>query len=237
MESARHAVIANNLANVNTVGFRDDMAVVMARNAEAKEAALPAYSTSMDGIGGGALLSETYTRPVQGTINVTEHALDLAIEGEGFFAVTDGETVTYTRAGSFTRDTAGRLAMPDGKHFLCDLAGSPLTLPLEGEAAIAKDGTVTVNRAVAGKIDIYRFSDPRALAKAGSNLYTSAEAPSAGADAGQIRQGALEMSTVSPTSELAKMIIASRGYEMNMQLIRLQDQTVADLISVGRPSI
>jgi flagellar basal body rod protein FlgG len=237
MESARHSVIANNLANVNTVGFRDDIAVVMAREAEAREDKnASAYATAMDMLGGGALVSETYTNHVQGPIQVTNKPLDLAIGSEGYFAVTDGQEVMYTRAGAFTKDTEGRLAMPDGKHFLSDASGRAMSLPLTGEIAIASDGTVNVDGATAAKIDLFTFSDEKSVAKIGANLYSAGGAkaiPEAGI---RITQGALEMSTVNSASELTKMIMASRGYEMNMQMIRMQDQTLGDLISLGRVS-
>lgn len=237
MESARHAVIANNLANVNTVGFRDDIAVVMAREAEARENRnAGAYATPMDALGGGALVSETYTNHIQGPIQVTDKPLDLAIGSEGYFAVTDGQQVMYTRAGSFTRDLEGRLVMPDGEHFLSDGSGKPLTVPLTGEIAISADGTVNVDGSTAAKIDLYTFADEKALAKAGSNLYAAGGTKAVPEAAMRLIPGALEMSTVNTAGELTKMIMASRGYEMNMQMIRMQDQTIADLISLGRVS-
>jgi flagellar basal body rod protein FlgG len=238
MESARHSVISNNIANINTVGFRDDLVVVRARDAQALEdASAGAYATPMDALGGGLLLSETYTRPVQGPINITDNPLDFAIDGEGYFAVTDGEQVFYTRAGEFNRDATGRLATPDGRYFLADDSGRPLLMPLEGKLAVANDGTVTVNGATAGKIDVFRFADERSLAKMGANLYRASGVTPSTAGTGQIKQGALEMSTVSPAAELANMILAQRGYELNMQLIRMQDQSLGDLIALGRPSM
>ena len=237
-ESARHSVIANNIANVNTVGFRDDLAVVRARDAEARESAsAAAYATPMDALGGGVLMSETYTSPAAGPIHVTDNPCDFAISGEGYFAVTDGQEVFYTRAGSFTRDTAGRLVTPDGRHFLADASGKPVMLPLEGTITVARDGTIAVNGAAQGKIELFKFENPRALAKAGDSLYRAVGGTPSSEGAGQITQGALEMSSVSPAAELARMIVASRGYEMNMQLIRMQDQTLTDLIMLGRLSM
>ncbi len=233
MESARHSVIANNLANVNTTGFRKDLAVVEARNAEAVEDGLFAYATPMDAMGGGALVSETYTNTMQGPIHVTNNPFDFAIEGKGFFPVTDGAGVSYTRAGTFVRDKEGRLAMPDGIHFLASASGNPVTVPLEGELSVAGDGTIAADGSAVGKIDVVAFANERALRKIGANLYASTgETPAV--YAGRIEQGALEMSSVSPAEELSKMILASRGYEMNMQFIRMQDQTLADLVTLAR---
>ncbi len=238
MESARHSVISNNLANVNTTGFREDLAVVRARDAEALEdrSAAP-YATPMDLVGGGAILSETYTKAAQGAIHSTGNPFDFAIEGEGFFAVTNGDGVSYTRAGEFVRDTSGRLATADGKHFLADESGKPITIPLEGEVSVGRDGTISVNGAPAAKIDLFRFDNPRALVKTGANLYRSVGGEGTTQGAGRVVQGSLEASTVSPAAELARMIMASRGYELNMQLIRMQDQTLVDLVALGRLSM
>ena len=234
MESARHSVVANNVANVNTTGFKDDLAIVRARDAEATEEGLFSYATPMDALGGGAILSQTYTRRVQGAIQVTGNPFDMAIDGEGFFPVTDGAQVFYTRAGSFTRDTSGRLAMPDGTYFLADTDGRPILVPLEGEISITGDGTISVDGAVTGKVELVRFDEPGDLDKLGGNLWADRGGAASTANVGRIKHGALEISSVSPAAEMSKMILASRGYEMNMQLIRMQDQTLADLVALAR---
>jgi flagellar basal body rod protein FlgG len=236
MESARQSVIANNLANVNTTGFRDDLALIQARNAEVNEKGQTAYATPMDAMGGGALLSETYTRTIQGPIQVTDNPFDMAISGPGFFAVSDGTEVEYTRAGAFVRDQEGRLLMPDGTHYLCDQTGNPLIVPTIGKIAVAKDGTISVDGSAIGAISIYKPANPDDFAKTGANLYTNKGPAVSTSGAGQIQQGALEMSTVSPWAEMTKSILAQRSYEMNMQFIKMEDQTLADLISIGRLS-
>lgn len=237
MESARLSVIANNLANVNTNGFRDDLAVIRARDAEAREDGPSAYATAMDALGGGALVSETATNHMQGPIHVTDRMFDLAIQGDGFFKVTDGQKTSYTRDGAFSRDSEGRLVMQDGRHMLSEASGRPVQLPREGEVTIARDGTVTADGVAVAKIEMFRFADARQARKVGSNLYESAGAAPALTAEGQIEQGALEASSVTPAAEMVRMILAGRGYEMNMQMIRMQDQTLGDLITLGRLSI
>lgn len=235
VESAKHEVIANNLANVNTTGFRQDLAVISARQAEARENPFPAYATPQDNLGGGVLVSETVTRHEQGPLQVTNNPFDLAISGEGFFAVSGGDGAFYTRAGSFTRDTSGRLAMPDGKHFLADRAGRPVLLPTEAaDITVSRDGSITADGAPAGKIDTFAFADTANLSKAGANLFANRGAEPTLAWGGQIVQGATEGSGISPTSELSRMIVAMRSYEANMQMIKMQDQSLSDLISIGR---
>ncbi|MCD6405442.1 MAG: flagellar hook-basal body protein [Planctomycetes bacterium] len=235
-ESARHDVISNNIANVSTPGFKADMAVFQAREAEAVEDSRTPYATPMDRIGGGLSVSSTYTRHRQGPIEMTGNEFDLAISGEGFFAVTDGNQVNYTRAGAFSCDSRGRLVMPDGRHFLADASGKPIMVPLEGDIAVAQDGTLSCNGEPAGRIRLFEFSNKGALEKVGANLYANHGAPGR-AGSGRIKQGAVEGSNASPAEEISRMLIATRSYDANMQMIRMQDQTLSDLVTVGRVAI
>jgi flagellar basal body rod protein FlgG len=236
-EDAKSAVIANNLANVNTTAFKNDLAVVRARLAEAEEKGFGALTTPLDAVGGGAIVCETRTRFVQGPMTETKRPLDLAIYGDGFFQVTDGSHDYYTRAGSFVRDAAGRIATADGKGFLADRTGRPVTVPVDGDLSISRDGTIGIGDVTVGKIDLVNFSDLKALEKVGANLYANRGASAMTNGVGEIKQGMLEASNVSPVDALSRMIAASRGYEMNMQLIRMQDQTLGELVSIGRITI
>ncbi len=235
-ESSRHDVISNNMANVSTPGFRASLAVFQERGAESVESPLPAFATPLDAIGGAMSISGTYTKHVQGPINVTGSKFDLAIVGDGYFPVTDGRQVLYTRAGAFTHDSQGRLVMPDGRHYLSDGAGRPIVIPSGVEVSIAADGTVSVAGEAAERINIVGFEREDLLARQGANLYDASGARARDAT-GQIRQGALEASGVSPVEEMAAMLMAARGYEANMQMITMQDQTLASLMTVGRVNI
>ena len=235
-ESARHDVIANNIANISTPGFKADLAVFMERSPESVEGSLGAYATEADGMGGGLFVSDTYTRHLQGPIEVTDNEFDLAIDGKGYFAVTDGRDTLYTRAGAFSRDDQGRLVTPDGSHFLADASGRAITLPLSGEIKVARDGTISANGEPFGAVGIYGFRDERRLAKAGSNLY-DASATARIEATGRIEQGALESSAVSPAEEMANMILAMRGYEANMKMIKMQDESLSDLMTVGTVNV
>lgn len=235
-EDARQNVISSNLANINTPAFKADLAVFRERAPESIEDGLSSYATLMDALGGGLFVSSVFTRHVQGPIQVTDGEFDFAIAGKGYFAVTDGSQTLYTRAGGFVRDARGRLATPDGKYFLADASGKPVTVPTSAEVIIAADGTMNIDGESAGRLRIFEFADESALSKAGANVYDArGQEPLPGT--GRIRQGALETSAVSPAAELAAMILAQRGYDANMQMIRLQDQSLADLISIGRVSM
>lgn len=235
-ESSRHAVISNNLANVSTPGFKADLALFRARDPESVEGPFPAYATPMDVIAGGVFIAETRTRHGQGPVRVTDNPFDLAIDGRGYFAVTDGTNTYYTRAGAFTRDSLGRLAMPNGRYYLADASGRELRVPTHADIQVTRDGTVNVDGSPIAKIVLYDFDDVSLLSKAGSNLYDGAGA-SAFPAFGRVKQGALETSAVSPVAEMANMIMASRSYEANMQMIKMQDQTLADLVTVGTVNV
>jgi flagellar basal-body rod protein FlgG len=235
-EESRHAVISNNIANVSTPGFKADLAVFRERDPESVEGGFAGYATPMDALGGGLFVGDTLTRHAQGSVEVTEGEFDLAVTGKGYFPVTDGERTSYTRAGAFTRDKEGRLVMPDGEHFLADASGKAVQLPLDAKVSIAPDGTVSVGGEAVGTIELVGFENESNLVKVGDNLYDASYAETRAAS-GTIRQGALEMATVSPAEEMANMILAMRGYQANMQMIKMQDQSLADLISVGRLNI
>ncbi|MHC4712573.1 MAG: flagellar hook-basal body protein [Planctomycetota bacterium] len=235
-EDARQSAISNNLANVNTPGFKADLAVFRERAAEAVEDGLWSYATLMDPLGGGVFTPSVHTRHTQGPLRITDDEFDFAIDGKGYFAVTDGVGTYYTRAGAFMRDAKGQLITPDGKYRLAESSGRPVTLPVSGKIVVAGDGAISIGGETVGKLSIFEFEDEGSLAKAGSNLYEARGAtPVAGT--GRIEQGALEMSGVSAARELTTMILAHRGYDANMQMIKMQDQTLADLVSIGRVSV
>lgn len=235
-ESKRHTVIANNMANVSTPGFKPDMVIFRERAPEAVEAPFSAYATSMDAVGGGILIAGTHTRHTQGPIQVTDGTFDLAISGKGYFPVSDGARTFYTRAGAFMQDGEGRLVMPNGRYHLTDPSGKALVIPVGGDVHITDDGTVSIDGDAVARVSIVEFDDESLLAKEGANLY---RAPGALArpGTGRIRQGAIETSAVSAIEEMVNMIMAMRAYEANMQMIKIQDQTLADLMAVGRVNI
>jgi len=235
-ESERHAVISNNMANVSTPGFKADLAVFRERAPEAMEGPFPSYATPMDALSGALQVSGTHTRHIQGPIQVTDGEFDLAISGKGYFPVSDGTRTLYTRAGGFMHDSEGRLVMPDGRHYLADVSGKALVIPAGGEVQIADDGTVSIGGDAVARVSIFEFDDESLLTKEGANLYDGSAARAL-PGTGRIRQGAIETSAVSAVEEMANMLMAMRAYEANMQMIKMQDETLASLMTVGRVNI
>ncbi|MEO8452348.1 MAG: flagellar basal-body rod protein FlgG [Gemmatimonadota bacterium] len=242
-------VIANNLANVNTTGFKRSRVAfedVLYETLQS-EAVVNYQSNETVGpvqIGKGVRVAGIARFNGQGSIQQTERPYDLAIEGDGFFQVQrpDG-SLAYTRDGSFTLSSTGALVTNAGY-----LVQPGINIPADATAvAIAADGTVSITSGGAdaqpveiGKIELARFANPTGLEALGENLYRETIAsgqPIAGqaqeTGFGRIVQGNLESSNVEIVVEMTDMIAAQRAYEINASAIKATDQmmqTTNDLV-------
>ena len=238
-QSARMRVIANNLANVNTTGFKKErasfetLAYQAITAAGAPSSAENKYATGLS-LGSGVKMTGTSRIDTQGSYQTTGNALDMAIEGAGFFQVQmpDGRTA-YTRAGNFNRSAEGRIVTGDGKPLIPEIS-----IPEGAESVtIGADGTISATLAGAtdatelGKIETARFVNPAGLTALGDNMFietASSGAPQVGAAAtegrGAIRSGTLEGSNVSVVEELVDMIETQRAYEVNSKMISATDE-------------
>jgi len=207
-------VVANNIANADTTGFKVEQLLVgeevgeRARNAFVR----PGVSFVLDnGVG------RDYG---QGAMEETGRSLDFAIEGEGaFFKVQDGNGEAYTRDGAFTLDPTGRLTTQHGQAVLGDSGEIVLDTTL-GAVSVGADGTITQNGQVTGRLSVVRFDSLGALEKSGDGLYRNASnsTPVEATDA-QIRQGMLEGSNVNPILEITNLIEIQRAYESVTRMI------------------
>jgi len=235
----RQALLANNMANAQTTGFKHDLAVVMQRRVESKEDAggLPFAHPVLDGLPGGVNVRPAYHSEEQGPIEWTGKPLDVAIQGEGFFAVSDGEATRYTRNGEFAANSQGELVMANeaGRWRVLDEGRVPIRLDeAGGEVSVSDGGTVRQGNIVVGKIGLVTSENPRSLRKVGENLFeaTTAEMKPA---SGRLITGSREGSTFDVMQGLATMIEASRAYQMNATMIQLQDQlTQQATMTLGR---
>ncbi len=231
--------IANNLANVNTVGFKrqrvdfQDLLYQTLRVPGTPVAQGVELPTGIQ-VGLGTRLAATTKIWTQGTFQETGNALDLVIEGDGFFQVTlpNGE-IAYTRAGNFKLDSNGNIVTADGYPLEPALAIPANTTAI----CVGADGTVSVTVAgqnepqTIGQITIARFPNPAGLSNIGHNLYAATAAsgtPQVGAPGqegrGAIAQGMLELSNVQVVEEMVNMITAQRAYEANSQAIKVADE-------------
>jgi flagellar basal-body rod protein FlgG len=238
-QDVKMRVIANNLANVNTLGFKRDRAnfetlayqQVVAAGSQADSQNRLAIGLNL---GSGVQLTGTERIDTQGTMNTTGNTYDLAIEGAGFFQLErpDG-TIAYTRAGNFKTSADGLLVSPDGLPLI-----PQIQLP-EGVGAVTIGNDGTVSAAVEGQsepvqlgmIETARFVNPAGLQAVGGNLLletAASGAPQVGAAGlegrGTIRQGALEQSNVNTVEELVTMIETQRAYEIASKMIKATDE-------------
>ena len=232
-------VISNNLANVNTAGFKKSRADFQDLLYQTISVA-GASSSSATEIPTGIQVGQG-TRPVavqkiftQGDYQNTANELDVAIEGDGFFQIVQpsGDTA-YTRSGAFKLDSEGRIVTSDGFFLEPEISVPTDTVAI----SIGTDGTVSVLQAgdtqasEIGTIEIARFVNPAGLHSIGRNLYLPTLASgdaingTAGEDGfGTIAQGYLEMSNVSVVDEMVNMIVAQRAYEINSKAITTSDE-------------
>jgi len=231
-QEERLSMIANNLANVNTVGFKQDRATVSDYEKAAAQAAGTTASEdpSKPTI---AFYSGGYTDFTSGSTMPTGEKLDLMIDGEGFFEIegpAGGETF-YTRAGNFILNETGELSTQGGRRVL-NGNGAPITISRASELLISTDGTMTAGEESVGRIQVVRFEDASVLEKFGEGLFRArGQAQPTVAEDGKIRQGFLEGSNVSPIEELVRMIQNQRAFEANQRTIQSVDQAVGARLS------
>jgi len=232
-------VLSNNLANVNTTGFKrsradfQDLLYETLRLAGASSSSTTEVPTGIQ-LGHGTRPAAVQKIFMQGEYKQTKNELDIAIEGDGFFQITmpDGETA-YSRAGAFKVDSEGRIVTSDGY-----LMEPEISVPDDSmQISIGTDGTVSVRQAgenqatEVGTIQLARFINPAGLNSIGRNLFlpTSASGDvitgTAGEDGfGTLAQGFLEMSNVSVVEEMVNLITAQRAYEINSKSIQAADE-------------
>ena len=239
--SYRQDVIANNIANAETVGFKRDLALFMERRTAAREMGLsPSRSNAMlEALGGGVFAAPTHVDVAQGELEPTGNRLDAAIVGEGYFAVAHGNETKLTRDGRFVVNHRGRLALANNENVeVLDHKGLPINLDSRMPPEINKDGTITQNRQAVARIGLFDVPDRSQLTKsAGSMLaYPDMKRNLRPAPVSSVlRSEFVERANVEPSSELALLMDAQRQLEANANMIRYQDQMLSKLVNeVGK---
>ncbi len=199
-------VIANNLANINTNGYRGQQPTF-----RALLAAADIGNPLSRAVNNFNVLSGTRLDLNPGNLERTGGQFDLAIEGNGFFAVQTGAGMMYTRNGSFRLSATNQLITAAGDPVLGEQG--PLIMP-NGAVSISADGTVSVNGAVAGKVRLVEFSPEAQLTPTGNSYYDALGAKPVVAARAAVRQGMLEASNVNPISATVSLISVQRNAEM-----------------------
>jgi flagellar basal-body rod protein FlgF/flagellar basal-body rod protein FlgG len=232
-QAQRLEVIANNMANVDTAGFKQDVPLFQARFAEAiqKGQARPG-DRSINDVGGGVKIIGVQTDHSAGELKRTGNDLDLAINGPGFFHVRGDDGQQYlSRAGAFELDTRGRLVTQNGHRPVLDQQGAEIQLSRDVPFSISQDGFINQ----AGAIYALGMSQPdslNGLVKVGNNLWrpSGATKPLALAER-NVRQGFLELSGANPVRQMMAMIETTRAFEANTRMIQNQDSMLGSLLS------
>jgi len=230
----RQDVLANNLANVATAGFKQDLTAIRERLPASREELTDraASDATLAGTTGGSLVAPTYTSFEPGAVETTGNALDVAIAGEGFFRVRAGSTESYTRDGRFTLNKDGLLMTATGQAEVLDSGGRPIKVPatLKDRVRIDANGQVHAGKQSFGQLGVVRFDDESLLRKTGGNLLVSLGGKATETEA-DLKPGSVETSNVDATRTMVSMIEASRAYQMNATMIGLADQTLGRAVN------
>ena len=254
-------VIGNNIANVNTFGFKkgrvtfQDLVSQQISGASAPGAQGPRGGVNPRQVGLGAQLASIDMVNTQGSLQTTGRPLDIGISGEGFFVVAEmdnGVPINYyfTRAGNFYLDQNGNLVNSQGLYVL-DINEEPINIPLDTQSfSIASDGSVNIVNAIGElnadgppqRLGLAKFDNSEGLEKVGGNVFRAT------ANSGQFEEifdpgtegvgilvaGTLEMSNVDLSEEFTEMIVAQRGFQANTRMITTSDEILQEIMQMKR---
>jgi flagellar basal-body rod protein FlgF len=222
-------VIANNIANSGTTGFKREgieFDTYLKQASGVKSPVSYVYDRS------------TYRDTSPGTISATGNPLDLAIQGKGYFSIQTPQGTQYTRDGAFRTDNQGQIVTSTGQPVLSD-AGQPITLPEDArDLTISGDGFITAQsgtgalRAQLGKIGVVTFSNDEAVVPAGNGMLTTTQQPTPAIGSNLVVQGSIENSNVNAISEITDLIQIQRAYEQSTNIISNENQRLDNAMSV-----
>lgn len=243
-EQHRMDTMTNNLANADTVGFKKEGATSRSFDnvlaVKIKDESIGLQNVKRLGYNNpGVKIGENYTDYTQGSFRVTDNTYDLALAGEGFFAIEftnkAGETSTmYTRAGQFTLNREGYLVTEDGDYVL-DTQNRRIQLNTLIDSKIRNDGTISQNGVDVAQIQVADFEDYNYLEKYGETYYRPVEGATLIEGDADIKSGYLEMANVQIVSEMVNLISITRAYESNQKIIQTYDSSLEIAVSqLGR---
>lgn len=213
-------IIANNIANMNTSGYRAQNAVFREMIEDPKGIEDP-LSMVLD--------YGQFQNTAPGPMRSTENPLDVALQGPGYLGVASGDETLFTRAGSFHVGINGELLTGAG-DIVASTGGGPIIIPPEAkDLRITKDGTVTTNDGALGQIMVVEFENVQALEPTGNGLYRTDEAGNP-AQKTQVLQGMLEGSNVNAVLEMTRMIDVSRAYQSTQRMLESEHERQRGMI-------
>ena len=231
-EQNRMDIMTNKLANASTVGYKKEGSTSQSFNdvltVKIKDQSAGMRNAQKIGIKNpGVKIGENYTDYSQGSFRITDNTYDLALSGDGFFAIEftnkAGETDTkYTRAGQFTLNKDGYLVTEEGDYVL-DTQNRRIRLNTLIDSQITEDGTIYQNNRAVARIQVTDFADYNYLEKYGETYYQPIEGAKTIAANAQVKSGYLEMANVQIVSEMVNLISITRAYESNQKVIQTID--------------
>jgi flagellar basal body rod protein FlgG len=237
----RQDVAANNLANINTVGFKLDVGATVPREAARVEDHLFHLPSNklLERLGAGVLLAPTRTSFKQGALQTTGNELDVAIRGDGFFVVGSGrdgaQDVRFTRDGRFVRGRDGYLVMAAGGAQVLDDNDRPIRLDPRQKVVIDGDGSVIQGGREIARLGLADFADRRTLRKQGDNLFAASSPAGRVRAAGQVVQHAVENSAVDPVAAMMAVQDAANAASASLRMMQMHDELAGRAISsLGR---
>lgn len=237
VQMTRMDLVSNDLANVNTTGYKKDFAVISSFEEELLYRMKDIENNKPNNkpigyISPGARVEDIYTQFTQASFMETGDLNNFAIDGEGFFQVQTPNGLRYTRDGSFSVNKAGSLVTKEGYAVMGE--NGPIELGQEflssnTDMVVGRLGNIRVGLDNIDKLVVVNFEEPQALLKQGDNLYISEEE---GIPINsQIYQGYLEVSNVNAVEAMVDMITISRAYEMNQKMIQVHDQLLGKAVN------
>lgn len=234
----RMEFVTNNVANAQTVGFKQDRAALSTfQEFMILQDGTPAKPSEVGELGMGSIAEEPMIDFTQGALQETNRTLDMALEGPGFFTVQTKDGIRYTRDGAFTRDALGRLTNGEGELILGE-DGQPIHIP-PGRVNIKPDGTMEAEDEPFAKLAIVEFSLEQPLKKAGNTQFVARNegdepTPSAGT---AVHQRFIEISNVDMAGAQTTMLELQRAYQASQRMIQYQDEMVGRAVNdIARPA-
>jgi len=231
-EAMRTDVISNNLANVNTAGFKKDVAVTKDFASMLITRINDGADAPIGGVGVGTMVDEVATIHSAGAMRNTGNDFDMAMEGKGFFTVETPQGVRYTRNGTFAKNIQGELITHDGYRVL----GENGPIRIQGtKMVVSDDGSINIDNQLVGKLQLVEFDNEKQLTKEGSSLFAAPAGQRGKPGTGGVRQGFLEMSNVNVINEMVNLITNYRAYEINGKVVQAHDQLIGKAVNeVGK---
>ncbi len=216
--------IAHNMANMNTTGFKAERMMFVDHLQRSRSGDFIA-DQRLSFVRDVASFRDT----TEGPLEQTGNTLDVAIHGDGFFAVQTPGGERYTRSGNFRLDNGGQLVTQDGLPVLSD-AGAPIFFaPEDANITISGDGTVSTENGQLGKLRVVTFDNPQDMQNLGGSLYTTEQPPVDKLDA-QVAQGMLEKSNIQAIVEMTRMIEVNREYQRAQDILKREDERVRGMV-------